>query len=114
MRAEPVAGKNASITSGGAYDRQTVSGNRLGQNILAVSIDQIELQPGFPHQPSLELLEFLWTSRFIGVCRLVRYSGRERRDDVGRWNQSSTKPARQKDAEQRQNGQPKPEEYLDK
>ena len=114
MRAEPVAGKNASVSSGCAYYRQTVGGNSSGQNILTVPIDQVELKPGFSSQPSGELFDFLWTSRFIGVCCLVRYSGCERCDDVRRWNQSSTKPTSQKDAEQRQNGKPKPEEYLGK
>jgi uncharacterized protein (TIGR00369 family) len=103
------------VTSGGVYYRQTVGGNRPGQNILTVPIDQIELKPGFPDQLSCELFEFLWTSRFIGVCRLVRDSGSERCNDVRRWKQSSAEhAASQKDGEQRQNGQPKPEEHLDK
>src|SRR5712671_4276382 len=73
-----------------------------------------ELKAGFPCQTSFELLESSWTSRFIGVCRLVSYSGCERGNDLRRWNQSSAEPASQKDGEHRQNGQPKPEEHLDK
>src|ERR1700730_1602997 len=115
MRAEPEAGKNASVTSRAAYHGQTVGGNRSGQNILTVPIDQVELNPGFPNQPSLKLLEFLWTFQFISVYCLVRYSGRERRNDVCRWNQSNAQHAAgHKDGEQRQNGQPKPEEDLNK
>ena len=49
------------------------------------------------------------------MCCLVRYSGSERCNDVRRWKQASTEhSAGHKNGEQRQNGQPKPEENLNK
>jgi hypothetical protein len=86
-----------------------IGGNRSRQNVLAVSVNQIELTLGVAHQSSFELLKLLWTSKFIGVCRLIRYPGSEGCNDVGARKQSTAEhAASKKDGEQREDGEPKP------
>jgi hypothetical protein len=63
----------------------------------------------------LKLLKPLKTSKFIRVCRLIRYPGSESRNDVGGWKQSTAeRAAGKKDGEQREDREPKPKEYLGK